>query len=155
MEKLREGGFLISKIRKLSERIFAKLLRDFNINEISAAQGRVIFPLWQKDNLSFQELRKKTSLSKATLSHMLDSLEEGGHVKRVRSERDKRTINIKLTKKNKALQDKFLQVSNEMRYIFYKDFSEKEIDKFEDYLRRLLGNLTEFSEIDKKKEEIN
>ena len=155
MEKLREGGFLISKIRKLSERIFAKLLRDFNINEISAAQGRVIFPLWQKDNLSFQELKKKTSLSKATLSHMLDSLEEGGHVKRVRSERDKRTINIKLTKKNKALQDKFLQVSNEMRYIFYKDFSEKEIDKFEDYLRRLLGNLTEFSEIDKKKEEIN
>ncbi len=155
MEKLREGGFLMSKIRQLSERIFAKLLRDFNVNEINAAQGRVIFPLWQKDNLSFQELRKKTSLSKATLSHMLDSLEEGGHVKRVRLERDKRTINIKLTKKNKALQDKFLQVSNEMRYIFYKDFSEKEIDKFEDYLRRLLDNLTEFSETDKKKEEIN
>ncbi|MEE9379200.1 MAG: MarR family transcriptional regulator [Candidatus Lokiarchaeia archaeon] len=145
----------MSKIRQLSERIFAKLLRDFNVNEINAAQGRVIFPLWQKDNLSFQELRKKTSLSKATLSHMLDSLEEGGHVKRVRLERDKRTINIKLTKKNKALQDKFLQVSNEMRYIFYKDFSEKEIDKFEDYLRRLLDNLTEFSETDKKKEEIN
>ena len=148
MEKLREGGFLISKIRKLSERIFAKLLRDFNINEISAAQGRVIFPLWQKDNLSFQELKKKTSLSKATLSHMLDSLEEGGHIKRVRSVKDKRTINIKLTKKNKALQDKFLQVSNEMKEIFYKDFSEKEIDEFENYLRKLLGNLIEFSEKD-------
>ena len=137
MEELREGGFLISKIRKLSERIFAKLLRDFNINEISAAQGRVIFPLWQKDNLSFQELKKKTSLSKATLSHMLDSLEEGGHLKRVSSVKDKRTINIKLTKKNKALQDKFLQVSNEMKEIFYKDFSEKEIDEFENYLRKL------------------
>ena len=146
MEELREGGFLISKIRKLSERIFAKLLRDFNINEISAAQGRVIFPLWQKDNLSFQELKKKTSLSKATLSHMLDSLEEGGHINRVSSVKDKRTINIKLTKKNKALQDKFLQVSNEMKEIFYKDFSEKEIDEFENYLRKLLGNLIEFSE---------
>lgn len=155
MEELREGGFLISKIRQLSERIFAKLLRDFNINEISAAQGRVIFPLWQKDNLSFQDLRKKTSLSKATLSHMLNSLEESGHVKRVHSKNDKRTINIKLTKTNKALQDKFLQVSNEMGDIFYNDFSEKEIDEFEDYLRRILGNLTEFREIDKKKEEIN
>ena len=149
MEKLREGGFLMSKIRKLSERIFAKLLRDFKITEISAAQGRVMFPLWQEDDISFQELKKKTALSKATLSNMLDNLEKGGHVKRVRSENDKRTINLKLTKKNKALQDKFIQVSNEMGDIFYKDFSEKEMDEFESYLRRLLGNLTEFSEKNK------
>jgi len=149
MEKLREGGFLMAKIRKLSERIFAKLLRDFKITEISAAQGRVIFPLWQKDDISFQELKKKTSLSKATLSKMLDNLEKGGHIKRVRSEKDKRTIYIKLTKKNQALQDKFLKVSNEMRDIYYKDFSEKDIDEFESYLRKLLDNLTKFSEKNK------
>jgi len=148
MEKLREGGFLMAKIRKLSERIFSKLLRDFKVTEISAAQGRVIFPLWQKekDDISFQELKKHTALSKATLSNRLDRLEEGGHIKRVRSEKDKRTIYIKLTKKNKALQDKFIQVSNEMGDIFYKDFSEKEMDEFESYLRKLLDNLTEFSE---------
>ena len=149
MEKLREGGFLMAKIRKLSERIFAKLLRDFKITEISAAQGRVMFPLWQKDDISFQELKEKTSLSKATLSHMLDNLEKGGHIKRVRSKKDKRTIYIKLTKKNQALQDKFLQVSNEMRDIYYKDFSEKDIDEFESYLRKLLDNLTKFSEKNK------
>ena len=150
MEKLREGGFLMAKIRKLSERIFAKLLRDFKITEISAAQGRVIFPLWQKDDISFQELKKKTSLSKATLSHMLDNLEKSGHIKRVPDENDKRTIKIKLTKKNKALQDKFIQVSNEMREIYYKDFTEEEIDEFESYLRRLLANLTIYSENSKK-----
>lgn len=149
MEKLREGGFLMAKIRKLSERIFAKLLRDFKITEISVAQGRVIFPLWQKDDISFQELKKKTALSKATLSHMLDNLEKGGHIKRLRSKKDKRTIYIKLTKKNQALQDKFLQVSNEMRDIYYKDFSEKDIDEFESYLRKLLDNLTKFSEKNK------
>jgi hypothetical protein len=59
VEKLREGGFLISKIRKLSERIFAKLLRDFDITEVTAAQGRVMFPLWQKDDISFKDLKKK------------------------------------------------------------------------------------------------
>ncbi|TKJ18881.1 MAG: MarR family transcriptional regulator [Promethearchaeota archaeon Loki_b32] len=149
MEKLREGGFLMAKIRKLSERIFAKLLRDFKITELSAAQGRVIFPLWQKDDISFQELKTKTALSKATLSHMLDNLEKGGHIKRVRSKKDKRTIYIKLTKKNQSLQDKFLQVSNEMRDIYYKDFSEKDIDEFENYLRKLLDNLTKFSEKNK------
>ncbi len=146
MEKVREGGFLIAKIRKLSERIFAKILQDFNVSEISAAQGRVMFPLWQKDNISFQELKKKTSLSKATLSYMLDNLEKAGHIKRISDVNDKRTINIKLTKKNKALQDKFLQVSNEMRDLYYKDFTEEDIDIFEDYLKRILANLTNYSE---------
>jgi DNA-binding MarR family transcriptional regulator len=144
MEELREGGFLITKIRLLSQQIFDKLLKEYNIDEISAAQGRVMFPLWRKDNISFQDLKKKAMLSKATLSYMLDKLEEAGHIVRIRSKEDKRTINIKLTEKNIELQDKFIQVSNQMKNIFYKGFSEKEIDEFESYLRRLLENLTSY-----------
>ncbi|MFX1346812.1 MAG: MarR family winged helix-turn-helix transcriptional regulator [Promethearchaeota archaeon] len=151
MEKLREGGFLISKIRQLSERILAKLLRDFEAIEINPAQGRVMFPLWKKDNTSFHELKEKTLLSKATLSHMLDNLEEAGYIKRVPSPKDKRTINIKLTQKNQELQDKYIQVSNQMKDIYYKNFTEDEIDEFEDYLRRILDNLTSFNEKVKRK----
>jgi len=146
MERLREGGFLISKIKQLSDRIFSKLLREYETIEINPAQGRVMFPLWRQDNISFHELRKKTLLSKATLSHMLDNLEKDGYIKRIPSQKDKRTIYIKLTKKNKDLLDRYLQVSSEMKDIFYKDFTEKEIDEFEGYLRRLLDNLREFSE---------
>ncbi len=146
MEKLREGGFLISKIRQLSERIFAKFLRDYEAIKINPAQGRVMFPLWKKDNISFHELKEKTLLSKATLSHLLDNLEEAGYIKRVPSPKDKRTINIKLTEKNKELQDKYIQVSDQMKDIYYKDFTEEDIDEFEGYLRRLLNNLTIFSE---------
>ena len=62
------------------------------------------------------------------------------------SPKDKRTINIKLTEKNKELQDKYIQVSNQMKDIYYKDFIEEDIDEFEGYLRRLLNNLTNFSE---------
>ena len=145
MVDLREGGFLISKIQKLSSRIFAKLLREFKAIEINPAEGRVMFPLWLQDNLSFQELLEKTSLSKATLSHLLDNLEKAGHIKRVRSEEDKRTINVKLTKKNSQLQDKYIQVSNKMTELFYNGFAKEEIDEFEAYLKRLLNNLTNFS----------
>jgi DNA-binding MarR family transcriptional regulator len=150
MEKLREGGFLITKIRQLASRIFDKLLKEYKIDEISAAQGRVMFPLWRQDNISFQDLKKKAMLSKATLSYILDKLEEAGHIERIRSQKDKRNIYIKLTKKNKELQGKFLQVSNEMKDLYYKGFSEKEIDEFENYLRRLLENLKVFNEKGKK-----
>ncbi|MFX1325018.1 MAG: MarR family winged helix-turn-helix transcriptional regulator [Promethearchaeota archaeon] len=145
MEDLREGGFLITKIRELGQQIFDQLLKDNNIDEITSAQGRVIFPLWRQDNISFQDLKKKTMLSKATLSYMLDKLEEAGHIERLRSKKDKRTITIKLTKKNEALQQQFLQVSNQMKDIYYNGFTEDEIDEFEGYLRRLMDNLTRFS----------
>ena len=146
MVNLRQGGFLISKIQKLSSRIFAKLLREFKAIEINPAQGRVMFPLWLQDHLSFQELLERTSLSKATLSHLLNTLEKTGHIKRVQAEEDKRTVNVRLTKNDKQLQDKYIQVSNKMTKLFYNGFSEEEIDEIEDYLRRLLNNLTSFNE---------
>ncbi|MHA2391438.1 MAG: MarR family winged helix-turn-helix transcriptional regulator [Promethearchaeota archaeon] len=147
MVELREGGFLISKIQKLSSQIFAQLLRDYKAVEINPAQGRVMFPLWLQDNLLFQELLEKTSLSKATLSHMLDTLEKSGHVERVRSQKDKRNIYIKLTEKDKELREKYLQVSNEMKKVYYNGFTEEEIDEFEAYLKRLLDNLTSYGEL--------
>ena len=146
MVNLRQGGFLISKIQKLSSRIFAKLLREFKAIDINPAQGRVMFPLWLQDNLSFHELLERTSLSKATLSHLLNNLEKTGHIKRVHSEEDKRTVNVMLTKKDNQLQDKYIQVSNKMTKLFYNGFSKEEIDEIEDYLRRLLNNLTSFNE---------
>lgn len=145
MEDLREGGFLITKIHQLSQRVFEKLLKKFKIDEITAAQGRVMFPLWLQDNLSFQDLKKKAMLSKATLSYMLDNLKKAGHIEKIQSEKDKRTIYIKLTKKNKDLMEKYIQVSKEMKDLYYAGFSEKEIDEFENKLRRLLENLLDYS----------
>ena len=146
MVNLRQGGFLISKIQKLSSRIFAKLLHEYKAIDINPAEGRVMFPLWLQDNLSFQDLLERTSLSKATLSHLLNNLEKTGHIKRVPSEEDKRTVNVILTKNDKQLQDKYIQVSNKMTKLFYNGFSEEEIDEIEDYLRRLLNNLTSLNE---------
>lgn len=149
MADLREGGFLISKIQKLSIEFFAKLLRDYKTVEITPAQGRVMFPLWNstKDKLSFHELLKLTSLSKATLSHLLDNLEKSGHIKRIppRGDEDKRTVYIKLTKEDKELQENYIEVSNQMKDLFYKGFAEEDIDEFEEFLKRLLDNLTDYS----------
>lgn len=150
MEKLRQGGFLITKIHQLMLRVFDKLREEHNINEITTAQGRVMFPIWQDDNISFKDLKKKTMLSKATLSYMLDKLEEAGHIERVRSQEDKRTIYIKLTKKNKELQEKYIQVSLAMRDIFYKGFSDQQINEFEGNLIKILENLISYKEKNKK-----
>jgi len=141
MKTQREGGFLIAKIHQLSGRIFARMLKEYEV-EINPAQGRIMFVLWKNDEIPISELAKKTSLEKSTLTSMLDRLEEAGYVARVPSQQDRRKILIRRTAKDKAWQKVYVQVSQEMTKLFYRGFSEKEIDEFEHYLRRIFGNLT-------------
>jgi DNA-binding MarR family transcriptional regulator len=137
----RKGGFLIAKIHHLAGRIFAKKLQEHQI-EINPAQGRIMFVLWEKDGIAINELAKKTSLAKSTLTSMLDRLEEAGHVVRVPSDEDRRKILIKRTEKDRVWQKTYVQVSTEMAELFYAGFSASEIDTFEAYLSRILDNLS-------------
>ena len=141
MKEQREGGFFIAKIHQLSNRIFTKKLKEYGLDELNSAQGRIMFVLWREDNISIHELSKKTQLSKSTLTSMLDRLEKAGFIKRVHSSKDRREIIIKLTEKDRSLQDKYVDVSKEMTMLFYNKLSEVEIDEFENYLRRILDNL--------------
>ena len=141
MKKQSHGGFLITKIHQLSGRIFFKILKKYDINEINPAQGRILFVLWENDEIPIIELSQKTQLEKSTLTAMLDHLEKDGFIKRIPSKIDRRKILIKRTNKDKSFQNAYYQVSREMTDIFYKGFSEKEIEIFEDYLKKILDNL--------------
>lgn len=140
VEHQRQGGFLIAKIHQLSGRIFTKKLKEHNI-AINPAQGRILFPLWRKGRITINELVKETSLGKSTLTTMLDRLERTGYLKRVHSEVDRRKVLIELTEKNFHLKNEYNSVSTEMNELFYAEFSEKEIDEFEEYLLKVLNNL--------------
>lgn len=152
MPQKRQGGFLISKIHQLAQRVFTKKLKSYDLYEINSAQGRIIFVLWQNDGISIQELARKTALEKSTLTRMLERLENLGYVLRIPSEEDKRKTIIKLTEKNEKLKDGYEQVSKDMLELFYRGFSEAEIDVFESYLKRIYNNLYEFEDIFKKGE---
>ena len=141
MKRQKEGGFLITKIHHLSGRIFSRKLKEFNLDEINPAQGRILFALWRGDGISIQELAKRTLLGKSTLTSMLDRLEKNGYITRLSAGKDRRKVIIKLTEKDRKLQGVYIQLSKEMTDLFYKGFKVKEIDEFEDYLRRILDNL--------------
>lgn len=143
MTKVREGGFLLTKVHHLSGRIFSRLLKKHEI-EISPGQGRILFALWQEDSISINVLGKRTQLGKSTLTEMLDRLEESGHLKRVPSDRDRRKTLIELTDKTRELHKKYEQVSQEMLDLFYRGLTDSEIDEFEALLRRVLSNLVDF-----------
>ena len=111
--------------------------------DVNPGQGRILYVLWQNDEIPINELAKQTALGKSTLTTMLDRLEAEGHLVRVPSKEDRRIILIKLTEKNRALHERYKRVSQEMTELFYRGFTTKEIDTFEDFLVRILRNLSD------------
>ena len=135
-----EGGTLISQIHQVSQRVWYDILSQNGLEDLAGARGRVIFALWNEDNIPIKKLVEKTSLDKATLSGIIDRLERDGYVKRIPSSDDKRATLISRTGKDEIFKSKIGDVSDQQNALFYKGFSTKEIKDFEEYLKRILDN---------------
>jgi len=136
-----KGGFLISRIKQVGTRIFDRMLATSGIDSFNGAQGRILYVLWQNDEISISNLSAQTSLANTTLTAMLDRMESIGLIVRKSDPRDRRNRLIALTEKAKALQDDYNRISQRMNEIYYTGFSETEIRQFESYLQRVLNNL--------------
>lgn len=143
MLKKTNGGFLISKVKQIQGRVFERMLDENGISEFNGAQGRILFVLWETDNIPISELSKRTGLAKTTLTSMLDRLERSGHIRREPDPDDRRTVRIRLTETAEALREKYERVSAMMNDVFYKGFSDDEILTFEKGLGKILDNLIE------------
>lgn len=135
------GGFLISQVKQLSDRTFERILKAKGVDEFNGAQGRILYILWNNNNLSIKQISKFTKLAKTTLTAMLERMEMQGLIKRTVSQEDKREIIVSLTDKAKTLQTDFLDVTRQMEEIFYKNFTDKQIENFENTLKKIIENL--------------
>lgn len=142
----RRGGFYISQIKQIQSRIFERLLRDHGIDDFNGANGRILFVLWQEDDLTISQIGEKTSLAKTTLTSMLDRMEEKGTIKRNFDPNDRRQIRITLTEKARALNKSYEAISEQMNELFYKGLSDEEISRLESLLQKILSNLKAYEE---------
>ena len=136
-----KGGFLISRIKQTGTRLFDRLLAESGIDAFNGAQGRILYVLWQKDDISISSLSAQTSLANTTLTAMLDRVEVSGLIVRKPDPMDRRNRLIALTEKAKSLEDDYTRISGQMNEMYYTGFSEEEIMQFEAYLHRVLTNL--------------
>ncbi len=136
-----KGGFLISRIKQTGTRIFDRMLAESGIDAFNGAQGRILYVLWQKDEISISSLAAQTSLANTTLTAMLDRMEATGLIVRKSDPKDRRNRLIALTEKARSLQEDYTKISEQMNEMYYIGFSEEEILQFESYLLRILTNL--------------
>lgn len=137
-----KGGFYITQIKQLQDRIFERLLLQNGV-EISGGQGRILFVLWKKEHLTITEISEQTSLAKNTVSVVIDGMVQKGIVTREINPEDRRQTIISLTEYAGSLREKYEGVSQQMNALFYRGFTDAEREEFERYLSRIVNTLKE------------
>ena len=135
------GGFLVTRIKQVSGRLLERILAERGIDAFNGAQGRILYVLWQGDNVPISELSRQTGLAMTTLTSMLDRMEAAGLVRRDRDAKDRRRVRIVLSDEARRLQRDFDEVSEEMNAIHYEGFTNEEVEQLEGYLERVLANI--------------
>ncbi|MDO4193200.1 MAG: radical SAM mobile pair system MarR family transcriptional regulator [Erysipelotrichaceae bacterium] len=141
-----QGGFLITKVKQLGDRIFEKVLSERNIDAFNGAQGRILYVLWQEDGVPIKTVSDQCGLAITSLTTMLERMEKQGLITRIQDPSDKRKTLLYLTDKARSLKNDYDEVSNQMGDIYYRGFSEEEIRQFEGFLDRVRNNLEEWME---------
>ena len=135
------GGFQISKIKQLGDRVFEKILTAQGIEAFNGAQGRILYVLWQEDGVPIKTISERCGLAITALTTMLERMEKSGLIIRQQDSGDKRKTLIFLTDKAKTFKEDYDAVSDRMSAIFYQGFTEEEIRNFEEHLERIRLNL--------------
>ena len=135
------GGFLVTKVKQLSDRVFEKILNEKKIEAFNGAQGRILYVLWHGDGISIKALSEQCGLAITSLTSMLERMEKQGLLRRESDEKDRRKTLLFLTERAYTLREDYEAVSARMGTIFYEGFNEEEIRLFESFLRRVLDNL--------------
>ncbi|MFJ5263491.1 MarR family winged helix-turn-helix transcriptional regulator [Streptomyces sp. NPDC088387] len=87
--------------------LYRVILKDLGI---TYPQYLVMLVLWERDELPVKQLGEQLRLDSGTLSPLLKRLEAAGLVRRERSARDERSVEVRLTEQGRALREQALQV---------------------------------------------
>ena len=140
----RKIGLLVTLTKQYQERILTRLLVKYGIDEFNGPQGRILYVLWNSNSISIQELAQQTGLANATLTSMLDRMEQKNLLRRTADPGDRRKIRILLTEQAFGLREKYEAVTAAITGITYQGFSEEEIKQLESYMERVLRNVQNF-----------
>lgn len=140
-----KGGFYITQIKQLQERIFERLLLAAGL-ELSGGQGRILFILWKEEQLTVGEIGKAVSLAKNTVSAVVDGMVRKGILERTINPENRRETIISLTERALGMRERYDEVSQQMNELFYQGFSVEEREAFEGYLARIRDTLVQEEE---------
>lgn len=114
--------------------------RQLAHTELTNTQWVPLFKLYVGQASTVAELARHCDLDAGAMTRTLDRLEAKGLCKRVRSETDRRVVNIELTEAGKNAASDLPKILSGVQNAHLAGFSEEEFQTLRGYLRRILNN---------------
>ena len=134
------AGYLVRDTHLL----FAKALRNrLQEHQITPGQWYFLRALWEEEGLSQRELSRRVGTTEPTTVSALRLLARNGMIERVRNPKDRRTINIFLTDKARAMKADLMPIALDVNDIATAGLSAPEFDQLRVLLGKIRSNLVE------------
>lgn len=110
-------------------------------HDITPGQWYFLRTLWAEEGLSQRELSRRVGTTEPTTVSALRLLDRNGLIRRVRNPTDRRTINIFLTDKARALRDELMPLAVDVNETATAGLSAEEFGQLRALLHRIRENL--------------
>ena len=104
---------------------------------VSAGMWFFLRILWQEDGITQSELSRRIGLREPTALMTVSKMSKSGLITRQRDAKDKRRINVFLTKKGLALKQQMLPIAHEVNAKALQDLSTREVELLLEMLRKI------------------
>ncbi|TGK08617.1 MarR family transcriptional regulator [Leptospira fletcheri] len=131
---------LLSRTRDRIQKFLAKELERQGIEDLSPAHAGVIYVLSRRGITAMSDLASVLDRTNATITVLLDKLEEFGYVTRTKFEEDGRVTTAELTGKGKKSVRKVISASRNTLDKLYGSLEESEKKEFLRILTKIYGN---------------
>ncbi len=107
---------------------------------ISMGQPKILH-LLTRGSQTQVELPRACDIEPATVSKILDLMEQAGMIERVRSDKDRRSIQVQITQFGAQQHARMSEIHAEVEALALKGFSVEEREQFIGYIQRMTDNL--------------
>ena len=122
-----------------SKEIIRRYTPWLNELDLTYTQYIVMMYFWKQKQSNVKELGKTLMLDPSTLTPLLKKLENKGYLKRERSHKDERNLDVSITEKGMELRQKALSIPERMGKCI--DLSEEEARTLYSLLAKVLTNV--------------
>ena len=137
-------GYLM---RQILNRVGQDVERQLAHTDLTNAQWIPLFKLYSGQATTVAELARECHLDAGAMTRMLDRLEAKGLCKRVRSETDRRVVNIELTTAGTKSASDIPEILSGVQNAHLAGFSAEEFETLREYLRRILNNAQSIADL--------
>lgn len=133
--------YFVSRTKANMIKFIENKLKTSGLNDLVPTHGNILTALYESNGkLTMKEIAKKIGKDKSTVTSLVNRLIGLGYIEKEKCDKDKRVTYIKLTDKARDIENKFNNISSQVKETAYNNFTDDEKKELLRLLKKLSKN---------------